>query len=42
VILRSSLDSKFPTTITGSTTSIDTVGNYYVFTFNDSGTIGWS
>jgi hypothetical protein len=32
--------AKFPTTLTGGTTT--TNATHIVFTFNDSGTIGWS
>jgi hypothetical protein len=40
VIIRQLKTQKFPTVLTGATTSISS--NHYVFQFNDSGTIGWA
>jgi hypothetical protein len=40
VILRIPDTVVFPTTLTVG--SLTLVSGYYVFTFNDSGTIGWS
>jgi hypothetical protein len=40
VILRQLIGNRYPTTLTGSTTTA--TSTHFVFTFNDSGTIGWS
>jgi hypothetical protein len=39
VILRTPDTNAFPTTVTGATVSFAT--GFFVFTFNDSGTIKW-
>jgi hypothetical protein len=41
VIMRQLKTSRYPTTLTGSPTETIS-GSYLIFTFNDSGTIGWS
>jgi hypothetical protein len=41
VFFRQLKTNKFPTTLTGNPI-VNTSGSYIVFTFNDSGTIGWS
>jgi hypothetical protein len=40
VIIRQLLTDRYPTTLTVGTTSV--TSTHFVFTFNDSGTIGWS
>jgi hypothetical protein len=40
VILRQPITAKSPTTLTGAT--MTPTATHIVFTFNDSGTIGWS
>jgi hypothetical protein len=40
VILRTSDQSKLATTITGGSVSV--VSGFFLYTFNDSGTISWS
>jgi hypothetical protein len=41
VFMRQLKTNKFPTTLTGNP-AVFTTGDYVVFQFNDSGTIGWS
>jgi hypothetical protein len=40
VVIRQAANAKFPTTLTNATTSL--ISNYIVFSFNTSGSIGWS
>jgi hypothetical protein len=40
VIIRQAQEAKYPTTLTGGVASA--TSTHLVFTFNDSGTIGWS